>query len=106
MESLQSGSEEELNCDYLVNATGAWAAKFARLAGVGDPKQNNPVLRVPLPVSPRKRCVFVFKCPSFEESSTPLVIDYSGAYFRRESGQATFLAGIAPPEVHFGLLLR
>ena len=99
---LESGIEDELSCDFLINAAGAWAGKVARLAGVGDPKQDNPVLRVPLPVTPRRRCVFVFKCPSFEASctSTPLVIDYSGAYFRRESGrEPIFIAGMTPPEV-------
>lgn len=92
-------SEEDLSCAYLVNTAGAWAAKVALMAGVGDRTEADPSLHVPLPVVPRKRCVFVFQCPSGPEGECPLVVDYSGAYFRRESGRGVFLTGISPPQV-------
>lgn len=96
---VDSESERTMSCDYLVNATGPWGAALALMAGVGDEAQLHPALRVPLPVSPRKRCVFVFKCPTGPEQDWPLIVDYTGSYVKREGTEATFLAGINPPEV-------
>jgi len=74
---------ETISCAALVNAAGAWAAQVAAMAGIV------------LPVSPRKRQVFVFECKQ-SLPSCPLVIDPTGMYFRPESGR--FLCGISPPE--------
>ena len=94
-----SKEESSLGCNYLVNATGPWAAKLARMAGVGDATQSHPSLHHPLPVSPRKRCVFVFKCPSGPHGDCPMIIDYNGIYVRPESTEMTFITGVSPPEV-------
>ena len=96
-------SEEEriLSCNYLVNAMGPWGAALPLMAGVGDEASADPVLRVPLPISPRKRCIFVFKCPTASEYDFPLLVDYTGPYFRCEGGRDTFIAGVSPPKVRF-----
>lgn len=99
LKMVKSQEESELRCKYLVNATGPWGARLALMAGIGEGAQANPILRVPLPVSPRKRCVFVFKCPSGPVHHCPLVVDCTGVYFRRESGGGTFLTGMSPPQV-------
>jgi len=91
--------ECELGCSCLVNTAGPWAAEIAVVAGVGEKDDPNPLLRVPLPVVPRKRCVFVFKCPTGPEADCPMVVDYLGAYFRPDGGHGTYLAGISPPQV-------
>ena len=70
-------------CGALVNAAGPRAGDVARLAGVE------------LPVRPRKRFVFVFRCGE-ELPGCPLVIDPSGLWFRPEG--AGFIGGISPPE--------
>lgn len=98
---VNSEVERTLGCNYLVNAAGPWGAALAQMAGVGGEAQPDPVLRVPLPVSPRKRCVFVFKCPTGPEHDFPLIADYTGSYVRREGVGGTFLAGMSPPEVSF-----
>ena len=70
------------------------------MAGVGDKDQVHPSLQVPLPVTPRKRCVFVVKCPSGPVHDCPLVVDTKGVYIRKESAGDTFLTGTAPAEVN------
>jgi glycine/D-amino acid oxidase-like deaminating enzyme len=69
-------------CGIVVNAAGPSAGRIAALAGV------------PLPVEPRKRCVFVFAARA-PLAGAPLVIDPSGVYMRPEGGN--FVAGTAPP---------
>ncbi len=72
-----------LDCGVVVNAAGPRARSVAALAGVE------------LPVSARKRCVFVFDCRQ-ELPGCPLVIDPSGVWFRPEG--RTFICGAPPPE--------
>lgn len=69
------------------------------MAGIGDRNQADPNLRVPLPVEPRRRCVFAVKCPNGPPNDAPMVIDSSGAYFRPEGSKGMYLMGIGPPEV-------
>ncbi|RLN93781.1 hypothetical protein DYB28_006760 [Aphanomyces astaci] len=74
---------------HVVNAAGAWAHDVAVLAGVSD-----------LPVRARKRTVFVFHCPEAATwtgtMASPLVIDPSGVYFRREGAAGQFICGVSP----------
>lgn len=95
---MRSSSSEEqvIECDYLVNAGGPWAAELATMAGIGGCNNSSHTLKTGLPVEPRLRSVFVFKCPT-DLPDCPLVID-GHVYFRRESA-GTYLAGMAPPEV-------
>jgi len=65
------------------------AAGASGLAGLAR------ALDAPLPVSSRKRCVYVFETPA-QIPDCPLVIDTSGVYFRPEG--AFFLAGVSPEE--------
>ena len=73
------------------------------MAGIGDPSHSNSTMRVGLPVAPRRRFIYVFKCPNTANAPkgvTPMVIDTSGLYFRREINQASYITGISPPEVY------
>ena len=94
--SNDDGDTEVVSCDYLVNAGGPWAAELALLAGIGQPDHENQIMREKLPVEPRLRSVFVFKCPS-GPANCPLVVDGS-IYWRRE-GSGVFLAGLTPAKV-------
>eukprot|EP01124_Arcella_intermedia_P008468 TRINITY_DN1533_c0_g1_i3.p1 TRINITY_DN1533_c0_g1~~TRINITY_DN1533_c0_g1_i3.p1 ORF type:complete len:258 (+),score=57.91 TRINITY_DN1533_c0_g1_i3:566-1339(+) len=70
---------------FVVNAAGLYARKLLNMAGDD------------IPVSPKKRCIFVVDC---EDMPTlrymPMVIDKTGVYFRPEGKY--FIAGVAPPE--------
>jgi FAD-dependent oxidoreductase domain-containing protein 1 len=71
-----------LVCDTVVNAAGPWAREPAGWLGID------------LPVRARRRCVFVFRCPT-PIAGAPLVIDPSGVYFRPE-GRDQFICGVSP----------
>jgi len=82
------GESVRIGCGDVLNATGPWAAETAAMAGIQ------------LPVKPRKRCTFVFDCPDAQEiTNSPLVIDPSGLYFRREKlgPEGLFITGGPQP---------
>lgn len=97
--TLPSGQLHTIYCNHLVNASGAWAQKVAHMAGIGREDHPKAIMRTELPVRPRKRCIFVFKCPSGPATDCPLVVDPSGFYFRREGTDSTFICGRSPLEV-------
>ena len=78
--TLRDGGD--VACATVVDAAGPRAAEVAAMAGLE------------LPVRPRKRLVFAFRCAS-EISTCPLVIDPTGLYFRSEGDG--FITGISPP---------
>lgn len=85
--------------NQMVNATGAKAnALMTMLAGGGIDE-----LRYPLPVKPRKRCIFFFHCAQSPNdivpNISPLIVDTSLVYFRSEGsqpGSGNFLCGVSP----------
>ena len=88
-----------IECNYMVNVGGPWAADVAHLAGIGKKDHACSTMRVELPVRPRLRSVFVLRCPTGPVSDCPMVID-GIAYWRRDSSD-TFIAGCSPPKVRF-----
>ena len=97
-----SGSVEQFRPRHVVNAAGAHARPVLDLLAAG-----RPVL--PLPVAPRKRCIFYVRCPSSSATAgegpstvplyhAPLTVDTSGVYFRPEGhgSTETFICGVSP----------
>jgi glycine/D-amino acid oxidase-like deaminating enzyme len=72
-----------LACRTLVNAGGTNSGRIAAMAGID------------LPVEPRKRTVFRFKCAN-PPQNMPLTVDITGIWVRPE-GQG-FITGFSPPE--------
>lgn len=97
----KDGEAVVLPCSHLINAAGPWAGEVARLAGIGDPSHPNPTMRVPLPVSPCKRMVFVFHCPEGPVGVVPLMVDPTGVYFRSEGlgKDGMYICGKSPDVV-------
>lgn len=78
---------ETIACGQLVNAAGTGAGALAAMANID------------LPVSPRKRYVYVLDCPDATEAlrQGPLTTDWSGMYMRPEG--RNFLCGNSPEGV-------
>ncbi|KAL0117678.1 hypothetical protein PUN28_008824 [Cardiocondyla obscurior] len=74
-------------------AAGAFSGDVAELADIGT---GEGLLSVPLPVVPRKRYVYCVHCPDGPGLNTPLVIDPSGAYFRRDGLGGNYICGKSP----------
>lgn len=92
---LPDGTEKSINFAICVIAAGAMSGQVARLAGMGI---RTGLRVVPLPVVPRKRYVHLIHCPEGPGLNTPLLIDYTGAYLRREGIGGHYLCGLSPPE--------
>ena len=80
--TLKTG--EVIGCGVLVNAAGTRAPLLARMADIQ------------LPITPRKRSVFVFNCHEALGQPLPLTIDPSGVYCRSEG--EVYITG-KPPEI-------
>ena len=84
IESVTLASGETVACGAVVNASGPFGGRTARLAGIE------------LPVEPRKRCLFVFDCRTPLGQPMPLTIEPSGVHCRSEG--EFYLAGTVPEE--------
>lgn len=83
-----------------VNSAGAWSGQ---LLDAFASQHSRPKSIHPLPVKPRKRCIFSFSAQAHNTAKpipppkTPLVIDPSGVYFRPESNKfGYFITGVSP----------
>ncbi|KAG8230939.1 hypothetical protein J437_LFUL002972 [Ladona fulva] len=78
-----------------VIAAGSQSGEVAKMARIGVGKG---LLSIPLPVEPRKRFVYCYHCPDGPGLNTPLTIDPSGTYFRREGLFGNYIGGKSPNE--------
>uniref|UniRef100_A0A8C8SQA3 FAD-dependent oxidoreductase domain-containing protein 1 n=1 Tax=Pelusios castaneus TaxID=367368 RepID=A0A8C8SQA3_9SAUR len=84
-------------CALVVNAAGPWSGELAKRAGLGMGSQGT-LESVFLPVEPRKRYVYVWHCPDGPGLECPMLIDTTGAYFRRDGLGGNYLGGCSPAE--------
>lgn len=93
--AVQLADGTDATAKTVVNAAGAWGGKVVAMCGEVTP----------LPVVPRKRCIFLFHAGVEVASdglhprppeNTPLTIDASGVYFRSEGSRNRFLCGVSP----------
>ncbi|XP_025152533.1 FAD-dependent oxidoreductase domain-containing protein 1-like isoform X2 [Harpegnathos saltator] len=87
------GDIREIEFSVCVIAAGAFSGEIAELANIGTGKG---IMSVPLPVVPKKRYVYCFHSPDGPGLNTPLTIDTSGAYFRRDGLAGHFIGGKSP----------
>ncbi|NXK57106.1 FXRD1 protein, partial [Chauna torquata] len=90
-----SPEQQPVSCAIVVTAAGAWTGELLDTATAGLPGKPSPA---PFPIQPRKRYVYVWHCPEGPGLECPLLVDTSGAYFRREGIAGNFLGGMSPPE--------
>lgn len=95
---LQHGvrTKRRLPVCNVVNAAGAFSADVQLMMAAQDPSV------FPLPVRPRKRSIFFFRCSAAEgcPEIAPLTVDPTGVYFRSEGAgnNRKFLCGVSPKE--------
>ncbi|XP_059576051.1 FAD-dependent oxidoreductase domain-containing protein 1 isoform X2 [Alligator mississippiensis] len=85
----------EVACALVVNAAGAWSRKLAEIAEVETSSSKTKKI-FKLPVEPKKRYVYVWHSPDGPGLNCPILIDTSGAYFRREGLGSNYLGGMSP----------
>lgn len=78
---LPCGARRSIAFTRVVLACGAWSGEVAALAGIGA---GEGVLAMPLHIYPRKRYVYIVHVPGLPGANTPIFIDTSGTYFKRE----------------------
>uniref|UniRef100_A0A8D0LCI1 FAD-dependent oxidoreductase domain-containing protein 1 n=1 Tax=Sphenodon punctatus TaxID=8508 RepID=A0A8D0LCI1_SPHPU len=92
-----SAEIQPVECAIVVNAAGPWSGKVAEMAGIGTGPPDT-IQGIKLPVEPKKRYVYVWHCPDGPGLECPMLIDTTGAYFRREGCGGNYLGGISPTE--------
>ncbi|XP_015604103.1 FAD-dependent oxidoreductase domain-containing protein 1 [Cephus cinctus] len=90
---LPNGTMNTISFSIAIIAAGAFSNNIARKANIGTGKG---LLSVPLPVEPRKRYVYCFHSPDGPGLNTPLTIDPSDTYFRREGLGGCYICGRSP----------
>ncbi|CAJ1411393.1 unnamed protein product [Effrenium voratum] len=94
IEAIQLADGTDVAVSTVVNAAGAFGGEVVAMCGDVTP----------LPVAPRKRCIFMFHVGQEVTSdgvprppdNTPLTIDASGVWFRSEGSRGRFLCGVSP----------
>ncbi|XP_050393182.1 FAD-dependent oxidoreductase domain-containing protein 1 isoform X1 [Patella vulgata] len=92
----EDGNEYGIKFSHVINCAGPWAGEVARKAIIGIGSDVD--LAFPLPVTPRKRFVYVVNCPNGPGLETPVLIDPAGVYFRREGLGGNYICGGTPSE--------
>ena len=96
---MPDGSVEPIKFALCIIAAGAQSGKIAKMARIGTGKR---LLSIPLPIEPRKRYVYAFGCDEEKNPgagatlNTPLVVDPSNVYFRREGLSGLYVGGRSP----------
>lgn len=115
---LKKNDQVSINSKVVVLASGAWTGElFSSISKSIMPV--NPNALFPIPVKPRKRCIFMAHCPDVHDQNdnkgalsyaerqkggneevlinkSPLVVDPTGCYFRPENKPGHFLFGVSP----------
>ncbi|KAI5705044.1 hypothetical protein M8J75_011372 [Diaphorina citri] len=92
----EKGELKTITFAICVIAAGAYSGQVARMLKIGDKNQEQGFLFVPLPVEPRKRYVYCFESPRGPGVNTPMVVDTTGTYFRREGLGNYYICGKSP----------
>ncbi|XP_046838305.1 FAD-dependent oxidoreductase domain-containing protein 1 [Vespa crabro] len=90
---MPNGNIETIRFAAVVIAAGASSQQIAEKAEIGIGKG---ILSVPLPVERRKRYVYCFHCPDGPGLNTPLTIDPTQTYFRRDGLANSYICGRPP----------
>ncbi|KRT78764.1 FAD dependent oxidoreductase [Oryctes borbonicus] len=91
---LPNGDMKSIKFAMCILACGSDSGEVAKIAKIGT---GEGLLSIPLPIERRKRYVYCFNCQDEGPGlNTPMTIDYTGTYFRRDGLGGTFIAGLSP----------
>ncbi|KAL3282084.1 hypothetical protein HHI36_005283 [Cryptolaemus montrouzieri] len=91
---LPNGEKKSITFSICILAAGSDSNEIAKLVKIGS---GTGILSVPLPVEKRKRYVYNFACQGeLPGINTPLTVDRTGTYFRRDGLGGRFIAGLSP----------
>ncbi|KAI4464229.1 sarcosine dehydrogenase-related [Holotrichia oblita] len=91
---LPDGQMKSIHFSICVLACGTDTGDVAKLARIG---KGEGLLSIPLPIEKRKRYVYNFSCQDEGPGlNTPLTMDYTGVYFRRDGLGGTYVGGLSP----------
>ncbi|CAH1962340.1 unnamed protein product [Acanthoscelides obtectus] len=91
---MPNGERRTIQFAYCIIAAGCKSKEIAEKARIGT---GSGMLSLSLPVEKRKRYVYTFSCRENAPTlNTPMVVDYTHMYFRREGLGDTFIAGMSP----------
>jgi FAD-dependent oxidoreductase domain-containing protein 1 len=91
---MPDGEHKTMEFAFCVIAAGIQSSELAQLAKIGT---GSGMLSVRLPIEKRDRYVFSFDCPESPPGiNTPMTVDHSGLYFRRNGLGGSFIAGVSP----------
>jgi len=91
--TMKNGETEKINAALVIIAGGAHSGQIGQLAGIGS---GLGLLERPIPVEPRKRYVYVIDSPNGPGIDCPVLIDSTGAYFKRMGLGTTYICGKSP----------
>ncbi|GMR33894.1 hypothetical protein PMAYCL1PPCAC_04089 [Pristionchus mayeri] len=91
---MTDASARPIRAHKIVNATGAYAGKIARMAGIGS--ALNGMLSVPIPIEGRKRTRFVIHAPDVPVDM-PFLVDMEGRLHCRQIDTGhTYVVDLTP----------
>ncbi|XP_076269391.1 FAD-dependent oxidoreductase domain-containing protein 1 homolog [Rhynchophorus ferrugineus] len=91
---LANGQLINMHFSLCIIAAGSESGKIGESLNIGTGKG---ILTVPIPVERRKRYVYSFRCQGEPPGlNSPMTIDPTGAYFRRNGLGGDFIAGLSP----------
>ncbi|XP_060830755.1 FAD-dependent oxidoreductase domain-containing protein 1-like [Bombus pascuorum] len=86
------------NIKFAIAIVAAGAHSGQIVDKLGSVQTENGLYQTNLPVEPRKRFVYCVHCPDGPSLNTPLLIDNTGTFLRREGLAGTYICGRSPEE--------
>ncbi|XP_050598303.1 FAD-dependent oxidoreductase domain-containing protein 1-like isoform X2 [Bombus affinis] len=92
----KEGEIHNMKFAIAIVAAGAYSGQI--VDKLDNVKTEHGLEKMYLPVEPRKRFVYCVHCPDGPSLNTPLLIDNTGTFLRREGLAGTYICGRSPEE--------
>lgn len=92
----KEGEIHDIKFAIAIVAAGAFSGQI--VSKLDNAQTESGLQRIYFPVEPRKRFVYCVHCPDGPSLNTPLLIDNTGTFLRREGLAGTYICGRSPEE--------